>query len=87
MIDVRQAVQAAVKFAEALYGDKKQIHPTLEEVELTEDERHWLITLGFPKQNLSVVEALSGNGQRDYKIFTVNSQDGKVISMKIRSVA
>lgn len=52
-IDVREAVQAARAHFEKLY----QGAATLEETELTEDGRYWLITLGFLDPWASSVQA------------------------------
>lgn len=84
MIDVKQAVSAATRFAEELYGARESLGITLEEVELSSDDREWLITLGIiDTANRFAAQA----GQRMYKIFRVNAETGEVHSMKIRSVA
>ncbi|HEX8691400.1 MAG TPA: hypothetical protein VF746_03070 [Longimicrobium sp.] len=84
MIDVKQAVGAAMKYARDIIGPDQA--PTLEEVEMTPDERYWLITLGFDPR-LSPFEVLGGTRpQRDYKIFRIDAETGKVLSMKIRTV-
>lgn len=48
----------------------------LEEIELSEDKKYWLITLSHPKGYIGSV--------MDYKIFKVDAYTGKVLSMKIR---
>jgi hypothetical protein len=69
----------------------------IEETELSEDGKFWLITIGFNRnidpreQNLSPLVPggiLSTAEQkatirRDYKIFKVDSSTGEVVSMKI----
>jgi len=52
----------------------------IEEVELSDDERFWLITLSFspPDHPFSM--------QREYKLFKVDASSGEVKSMKIRQV-
>jgi len=56
----------------------------LEEVELTEDESVWFVTLGFsrPADNQFVPTMV----QREYKLFEVDAHTGKVKAMKIRTV-
>lgn len=49
----------------------------LEEVELSPDEKYWLVTLSFPSGYLGNV--------RNYRIFKVNAETGEVLSMKIRN--
>jgi len=66
----------------------------LEEVEETADGKFWLITLGFDvqrKTHTSWMETIT-RGQksefyRAYKSFKIDKATGKVLSMKIRSVA
>jgi len=82
MIDVKDATQNAFKYLEELQEDLQGI--LLEEVELTEDEKFWLITLSFPDPEQCVPEIL--NLRRKYKIFKINSTTGKVVSMKIREI-
>jgi hypothetical protein len=55
----------------------------LEEVELSEDETRWLVTLGFsrPADN----QFVSTMVQREYKLFEIDAITGKVKSMKIRT--
>ncbi|MBV9493690.1 MAG: hypothetical protein JOZ54_05560 [Acidobacteria bacterium] len=96
MIDVREAVHAAVKFAREVYG-KELIDARLEEVELTEDRKFWLITLGVrlttavPAALAAVRSAIGGEivdaGDREYKAFRVDANTAEVRSMKMRIVA
>lgn len=98
MIDVKTAVNAAYEYIKSIQdmmgsslGDLR-----LEEVELSDDKSFWLITLGFdipkkaPKSQLENFIATSLTTpvlyEREYKLFKVNSQTGKVEAMKIRQV-
>lgn len=81
MINVKAAVKSAIEYLEfvqnELGGQLQDVR--LEEVELSEDKSHWLITLGY----------YPGTGivrDREYKAFKVNSQDALVESMRIRQV-
>lgn len=60
---------------------------TLEEVQLSDDGRRWLITLGH-REAVPVSVGLSwpATGMRDYKLFEVDASSGAVVSMKIRKV-
>jgi hypothetical protein len=65
----------------------------LEEVELSEDQREWLITLGFDipikSNSMNSLTSMMGTNsvyQREYKLFKVDSETGEVKSMKIRSL-
>ena len=91
MIDVKHAVQVAYDFIRQLpeFGYADPI--TLEEVELTDDERYWLITLGLYRSALPIttgpLEIFAGalsKREREYKIVKIHADSGKVQSMKIR---
>lgn len=96
MIDIKEAATAAENFAkELLDGDLVGLQ--LEEVELSEDDQYWRITLGWidpltlkdplnPAKGLA--HALSGyrNLPRIYKTFIVDANSGIVRAMKIRDV-
>jgi hypothetical protein len=54
MIEVKQAVEQAIQYLRNLpvAADSIPAQVTLEEVELTEDDRYWLITLSYREQNV-----------------------------------
>ena len=93
-------LKAAVKSAYQYIKDIQDVMGSslealrLEEVELSEDEKTWLITLGYdvPVKNKSAFDAMMGpintnrGFEREYKLFAVNASTGKVESMKIRQV-
>ena len=83
MIDVKKAVTAALTYAQEL----GRPGATLEEVERTEDDRYWLVTLGFAR-HLNDLSVLGGmRCDPDYKVFKVDAETGEVLSMKIRTAA
>ncbi len=83
MLDVKAAAQRAAEYYAALYSQEAAANVRLEEVELSEDGQYWLITLSYPRPG---IEALFGDGKREYKQFKIEASTGKVISMKIRKV-
>lgn len=85
MIDVKQAAQSASNFIAGLYSNETISDVMLEEVELSEDEMYWLITLSFPSPSSSSHPIFGGGGRR-YKIFKVDADTGEVLSMKIREL-
>ena len=93
MVDVKSAISAArdyIKEVQPLLDDPLE-NLKLEEVELTEDEKHWLITLGYDKTSKpdEVPEFLPPAFQRplrEYKLFRINYDSGQVEAMKIRRV-
>lgn len=59
----------------------------LEEIELSEDEKFWFITLGFNRPiNDPFTGILQPQTQRDYKQFKIDAETGKVKAMKIRAL-
>lgn len=97
-IGLRNAVQSVrdyiVEFKDILGNNLEDL--MIEETEISEDGKFWLITVGFNRKidsrerDLSSLASgiLSPGGQqatikRDYKIFAVDSSTGEVVSMKI----
>ncbi|GAB4280184.1 MAG: hypothetical protein Fur0025_07960 [Oscillatoriaceae cyanobacterium] len=93
-IDVRAAVRAAANYLQSIQDLIPAENLRLEEVEISEDQNFWLITLGFneakkeqPNLNNSLFMAgITPNETRQYKIFRVNSHTGEVEAMKIRNL-
>ncbi|MEC4803807.1 MAG: hypothetical protein SAJ12_19350 [Jaaginema sp. PMC 1079.18] len=92
-LKVEEAVKAAIdylqKLRQSIGFDVKDIR--LEEVEVSEDDRYWLITLSFTQPSDLTKNPLPGivtqpKYQKEYKIFRINGNTGKVESMKIRVV-
>ena len=100
MIDVKQAIQAAKESLLGYYQDADIKDLLLEEVELTDDERFWKITLGFSiPQELSQSPASVALARisaahpfstpkydRKYKLFKIDANKGDVKSMTIRAI-
>ena len=97
-IDLRKAVQNVqdyiIEFNDILGNNLEGA--MVEETELSEDEKYWLITIGFNRKidpREQYVSPLMGGiltkaekpvtMRRDYKIFKVDSSTGEVVSMKI----
>ena len=92
-IDVRAAVHAAQIYFQSLQDlmGNETTNLRLEEVELSEDKKFWLITLGYDLSNSVKNNPLETIGigiveNREYKIFKVDSETGEVESMKIREL-
>ena len=94
MIDAKSAIKAArLGFHSFMEEEKPLDNVRLEEVELSEDEKHWMITLGYdvfsdPSEVQNVLISHPGlrDRYREYKQFRVNAENGNVESMKIRPV-
>ena len=97
MINVKEAAKTATKYFAELYADQAYSNILLEEVEYDADDNVWFITLGYsppltllestqdPLSPLSPLSAFSSK-ERQYKIFTMDAETGKILSMKIRTV-
>ena len=94
LFTVKQAVAKAMAAAGEFYAKQDMVDLTLEEVEMSDDGKHWLITLGFflaskkPPTDLGDrLRQIQGKTyERRYKLFKVDVYTGKVGSMKIRNV-
>ena len=94
MIDVKQAAAQASNYMRDIMNATDL---TLEEVELSEDDRFWDITLSalVPAQqqpssglmrSAEISAFLANNNRRVYKRIRVDAQEGIVKSMKIRNI-
>ena len=92
LIEIKDAVTAAMDFARRVYDDRELRGLRLEEVEAEPDNLAWKITLGWIEPDyrpLSIVEGMLSqhSAPRVYKTFLVDAKTGRVQSMKIRETA
>jgi hypothetical protein len=97
MTDVKQAVAIAMTYFRDLMDDKGLSDILLEEVELSDDERSWNVTLSgllpASKDETASFNALaqalgqSPQRRRVYKVFKINAERASVQSMKIRQAS
>jgi hypothetical protein len=66
--------------AEAFAGSD----PSLEEIEMSKDERFWLVTLGYnaPRAKNQHIPDFLQVPMRQLKVFKVDAATGRVLSMK-----
>lgn len=93
MIDIKQAVSVAYNFIEETYP-----HPLdnldLEEIRRSEDDKHWLITIGFsravikdPEKHMFALPAFPRReNERVYKVIEIDAETGRPLSMQIRTL-
>lgn len=86
MIDVKKAAQIAAEYFASLYDPDTFSNLLLEEVDMTQDERFWLITLGYSDRVPPSMVAFR-DPARNYKTFMIDAETGAVKSMKIRTLA
>lgn len=89
IIPAKKAVESAIfYFADILAPEDIR----LEEVELSDDEQYWLVTLSalVPAKQVAAHNALAEvfkkSHERIYKLFKVSAKSSEVKSMKIREV-
>lgn len=84
MLDVKDAVKISFPAISELFGDVKDVR--LEEAQLSEDERYWLVTFSFIDPSRDVgggLQTLLGTG-REYKVVRISSEDGRLLGISIR---
>ena len=90
MIDVKTAVARAVEYISELLPKGTVRNLRLEEVERTDDDEHWLVTLGYsaPKDEgeEDLNPFLGSQSEREYKQFEIDAQTGEVSAMRIRTI-
>lgn len=88
-IGLPEAVETAREYMIRAYGRNLE-GLQLEETEISDDDRYWLITLGFlrdaPNTSGVFVTAYPPNKERVYKVVTLDARTGDVKSMKIREL-
>ena len=85
---MKEAVAKAIEFAESILDPPRASGLRIEEIEAPKvnGEHSWSITLSMPSPGSLPSSGIFGKTPREYKTFTVNSQTGQVLSMKIREL-
>jgi hypothetical protein len=88
IIGVKLAVEKAMGYVRDLYQGERLRDLLLEEVELSEKQNQWLVTIGFslPKEEPVAIISPSRPLARHYKVVHVDAETGEPLSMKIRDV-
>ena len=77
MLTAKEAVEVAAKYLAELRS--VPIYDiSVEEIELTDDRKCWLVTLGHPRSFAGTT--------KDYKVIKVDAETAEVLSMKMRIV-
>jgi hypothetical protein len=89
-VDVKQAVAAAISAVQNLFAGQDIRDLLLEEVEKSEDDRHWRVTISFARLiegGNALRTALAGpEYNRFYKVIELDAVTGNLVSMKIRKI-
>ena len=81
MVDAKQVVAKAMEYVKAVYDPSQVVDLMLEEMERSEDGKHWFVTLGFTPREAGTAGPASG---RTFKVLRIVAETGEVLSMKIR---
>jgi len=85
MINVKEASQKAIEHLKSLFPDQDLGNILLEEAELTEDNKFWMISVSFKKINpAGIVGESVFADNRSFKVFKLHADTGDVRSMKSR---
>lgn len=85
-VTAKQAAQAAAKYLNDVCAPPPIENVLLEEIELSEDERYWLVTLSFRQYPSSGLPQILETAENKLRLFKIDTRSGKVVSMKIRPV-
>jgi hypothetical protein len=92
MVSVKEAAHSAIAFAGEILGDKRVDALLLEEIELSDDDTEWLVTVSIPTPRVPETGfgMLTNGGPaaepRDYKLIRVDAETGLPVAIKIREV-
>ena len=91
MVDVKQAVSKAMDYLEDMYQIDQFKDVLLEEVDLSEDNKYWNVTIGFTRLQdstsggpMATLIGQSAEFKREYKVFQIDSTTGDLRSMRSR---
>ena len=91
MVDVKEAVSKAMGYLEDMYQIDQFKDVLLEEVDLSEDDKFWNVTIGFTRRQDSTsggpMATLIGQSEefkREFKVFQIDAKTGDLRSMRSR---
>ena len=92
-IDVREAIAKAREYIKHIYEGERLNRLMLEGVELSDDEKYWIITFGFDVpparqlyNDLGIETPLTQDYERTYRDILVNAITGEVVLMRPRII-
>ena len=91
MVDVKEAVGKTMDYLKDMYQIDQFKDVLLEEVDLSEDNKFWNVTIGFtrPQESTSggpmaTLIGQSAEFKRKFKVFQIDSENGALRSMRTR---
>jgi hypothetical protein len=89
MVDVKQAVARAMDYLKDMYRIEQFKDVLLEEVDLSEDNKYWNVTIGFTRRQettsggpMATLIGQSSEFKREYKVFQIDARSGDLRSMR-----
>jgi hypothetical protein len=85
--EARWAVEVALNYFQALFKDALPSNASMEEIELSSDRKHWLVTLSFeePRRKNPQLPEFMQIPRQKLKVFKVERKSGLVVSVKTRN--
>ncbi len=85
-MDVKEVVRVAKNYVAELFRDEDITHVGLEEVDFDQSD-NWVVTIGFSRPwDRNIGSVLAGQASRSYKVVRIRDEDGKVLSVKERTL-
>ena len=91
MVDVKEAVGKAMDYLKDMYQIDQFKDVLLEEVDLSEDNKFWNVTIGFTRRQettsggpMATLIGQSTEFWREFKVFQIDSENGALRSMRTR---
>ena len=85
-MNVMDAVQVAKDYITVLFEEEGIVDVGLEEVDI-DQSGDWMVTIGFSRSwDRKIGSVLSGVTSRSYKAVRIRDEDGKVLSVKDRTL-
>lgn len=86
-MEAKEAINIAKSEVANLFADEQISNLGLEEIEFSDSDDAWNVTVGFSRPwhaPGAAVADLLGPGRRDYKVVKISDKNRKVISVKNR---
>ena len=86
-LDAKRAVEVAWDYFHTLLKNISPSNVSVEEVELSSDRKYWLVTLSFEelrRKSPHLPDFMQVPRQK-FKVFKVERESGRVVSMKMRN--
>jgi hypothetical protein len=91
VVNVKQAVARAMDYLKDMYQIDQFKDVMLEEVDLSEDNKYWNVTVGFTRRQettsggpMATLIGQSEEFKREYRVFQIDAESGDLRSMRSR---